>query len=600
MAAKSSDTQKPKIWLLDDRDIGVGSTRTAASDSNFTNLSYDQDYCIIMDKRLSESRDTDLEKDLTTDFGALRSGGALNLLSWEAFALLSQYAGVGILMGVFGALQYPLFLNYLHMEGYQTASYNVLTSLGWSSKIFFGMISDCFPIFGYQRRPYMVIGWLLCAVCCLLMAITPFPAPYYGTDDLALRQPNKTELTANESKFINLEAPSSAGFFIVMSMLASLGYVLADAAADAMVVQYAQREPAAIRGRVQTAIYFTRDTFSMVPTLLVGFCMNGVKFGGTFSWSISPNLVYAILVVPCVLAAYSAFALMVEEKVDRTSFTQYLRNTWMLLQQRVVWQICAFKFFNTVFYSYISTLNDPVASNWVGVNPVVSSAFSILYQIIRVGAMFGIGKYALNWDWRASIALSTVVVVVYDGVLNFLAIWGVMRNQFFQSGLSNLEAIPDAAIFLFGGYLLVEIAEVGNEGLVYALLTSVQNLAIPLSTVLAKSVDSYFDANVDAMKQDDTAVRWQVSYAFIAQAGFKLFSLVFLVLMPRQKAYVQVLKRTGSLSRVAAATVVFVFFAGYIYNLTTNIMSIYPSTACLRIAGGKGCPLPGETDTESK
>ncbi|CAK4244151.1 unnamed protein product [Aphanomyces euteiches] len=72
-------------------------------------------------------------------------------------------------------------------------------------------------------------------------------------------------------------------------------------------------------------------------------------------------------------------------------------------------------------------------------------------------------------------------------------------------------------------------------------------------------------------------------------AAFKLGSLAFLVLLPRQKEYVQVLKRTGSLSKLAGGLVVFLFLLGYAYNLTTNLLSIYPSTSCLRIAGGKGC-----------
>ncbi|CAK4244154.1 unnamed protein product [Aphanomyces euteiches] len=144
-------------------------------------------------------------------------------------------------------------------------------------------------------------------------------------------------------------------------------------------------------------------------------------------------------------------------------------------------------------------------------------------------------------------------------------------------------------LFLFGAYLLVEVVEIGNEGLVYALLSTVANLASPLSTVVAKTVDSFFNARLADIQRDDSAVRWQVTYSFIMAAAFKLGSLAFLVLMPRQKAYVQVLKRTGSLSKLAGALVVVCFFMVYAYNLTTNLLSIYPSTSCLRIAGGKGC-----------
>ena len=38
-----------------------------------------------------------------------------------------------------------------------TASY-AITMVFWSYKVFFGFLSDCFPILGYKRKPYIVIG----------------------------------------------------------------------------------------------------------------------------------------------------------------------------------------------------------------------------------------------------------------------------------------------------------------------------------------------------------------------------------------------------------------------------------------------------------
>ncbi|KAH9122142.1 hypothetical protein LEN26_010362 [Aphanomyces euteiches] len=578
----SKQPERPKIWLLPEHDADLIEKRIL---SETTSTTYDYSCFILETDRNFHSPMSEEPDECEIEIGALRPGGALDLLSLEAFGLLSQYAAVGILLGVFNALQYPLFQNYLHMEGYQTASYSVLITLGWTSKIFFGILSDCLPIFGYKRRPYMVIGWAICGVCCLLMAISPFPAPYYGKPGLK----GLDNLTAEQETFINHKAPTSASFFIVMSMAASLGYVMADVAADAMVVHYAQREPAAIRGRVQTAIYFTRDSFTMIPMLVVGFCMNDYKYGGQFTWSISPTLVYACLTIPCVIAAYGALIHVVEEKADHRGIGQYMQNVWNLLKQRVVWQVCAFMFFNGLFFGYDSTLFDPISSIWVQVMPLVSTSFSIVSQLFRVVAMFVIGKYALNWDWRAGIAVSSVVLVVFDTTIKGMAIWNVYRNQYFQCMLLTLEAIPNAFIFLFSSYLIVEIVQVGNEGLVYALLTTCSNMATPLSIVMAKLVDSFWNATLDDIQIDDTSVRWQVTYSYICAASFKLFSLVFLALMPRQKAYVHVLRRTGSSSTLAGTVVLVIFALGYVYNIVNNVLSIFQSTSCLRIAGGKGC-----------
>ncbi|KAH9111435.1 hypothetical protein LEN26_013463 [Aphanomyces euteiches] len=602
MASKAPVPGQPKIWLLPPNE-----TEQSIQLSGTTDVSTGNDYCAMLEASKC-TKTADLPTEDEHGSGALRPGGALNLFSAEAFGLLSQYAGVGILLGVFNALIYPLFQNYLHMEGYQSQSYKVLISLGWASKIFFGILTDCLPIFGYKRRPYMVLGWAICGLCCLIMAITKFPDPYNGKPGLR----GLNNLTAEQLKYINDDAPTSVDLFIVLSMIASLGFVMADVAADAMVVQYAQREPIAIRGRIQTAIYFTRDTFMMVPMLVVGFCMNDYKYGGPFSWSIGPNALYAGLTIPCLVGVYAAFALIVEEKAVSMTFRQYLHDLWELLQLRVVWQICAFKFFNLIFGSYISTLADPISSIWVHVQPLVATSFAIVAQFVRVVVMFIIGKYALSWDWRTNhdghfnchlgrhghiypyrrdftMAISTVILVVMDTFIRTVAIWDVYRNQYFQNVTIALESIPNAFLFLFGTYVIVEIVQIGNEGTVYALVGSISNLASPLSIVSAKLVDSLWSATLKDIQRDDSTVRWQVTYAFICAACFKLFSLAFLFLMPRQKAYVHLLRRTGGSSPIAGCLVVAIFTFGYVFNLVSNILSIFKSTSCLRIAGGKGC-----------
>ncbi|KAF0709210.1 hypothetical protein As57867_006033, partial [Aphanomyces stellatus] len=83
--------------------------------------------------------------------GAIAEGGAISLLSREAMGLFAQYAAIGVIYGMIPGLNYPIFNVYLQLEGYQTASYSTLVNLGWSFKVFMGMFSDCFPIFGYRR-----------------------------------------------------------------------------------------------------------------------------------------------------------------------------------------------------------------------------------------------------------------------------------------------------------------------------------------------------------------------------------------------------------------------------------------------------------------
>ncbi|KAJ0390833.1 hypothetical protein ATCC90586_011412 [Pythium insidiosum] len=129
----------------------------------------------------------------------------------------------------------------------------------------------------------------------------------------------------------------------------------------------------------------------------------------------------------------------------------------------------------------------------------------------------------------------------------------------------------------------------GNEGVVYGLVTTVNNLASPFATTMSKNVNSLFDVTNDQIQLDTNHVRWHVTYTIWISYAMMILSLGWLVLLPPQKAETQELRRNGKRSNgMAAFTVFYVFFA-LCWSVMTNVLSIYPNTKCLRIAGGRGC-----------
>ncbi|OQR89749.1 Folate-Biopterin Transporter (FBT) Family [Thraustotheca clavata] len=524
--------------------------------------------------------------------GALTEGGALNIFSREAFALFAQYFAIGIIYGMLPALQMPVYNNYLRLEGYQTSAYSVLVTLGWSFKVFFGMLSDCFPIFGYRRKPYMLFGWTVATVCLAVMTFSPFGAPY--CDARKIKCPSVTPPIANLTRdntrqYYNFDAPNGGTKFIVLTVIVGFGYVMSDCAADAMVVQYAQREPLAIRGRTQTAIYIVRYIGTMLAQLCVAFMMNGKVYGGTFDWATTPNVMYAICLVPCVCIILSTIFVLVEIKTDGTTFREWVASFWSLLKTRVMWQVCAFKFINSVFASFGATPASPIAKTWAGVTPLNDSLSGVLGSLIWALMMTFIAKWGLNWNWRWIIAGTTLVIISIDSIIVYLTIWDVVRNQWFFNGVGLAEYVPSAARFMVASYCAVELADVGNEGATYGLITTVANLASPFASVIYKLIDSYFDVSQAQISKDDTHVRYQVSYVYLISYSFKIAALGWLFLLPPQKTELQELKRRGGRSVLAGGICVFVFFFALVFSVTTNFMSIFPSTKCYRIAGGQGC-----------
>ncbi|OQS05398.1 Folate-Biopterin Transporter (FBT) Family [Thraustotheca clavata] len=565
---RASDQTPPntthKIWLLDQQQL---------------------DEIVVMEQSFGEKEE--VEKPNDNNNGALREGGAISLTSPEALALFSQYAGVGLVLGALPALAYPVYNVYLQMEGYQVASYSSLMRLPWSVKIFMGMFSDCFPIQGYRRRSYMLIGWIACILSCGIMAATAFPDPYYGLDRLQ-GLPLANISKDDQAKYINLSAPQSGSLFIMLSTVATFGSVLVAVASDAMTVQYAQREPIAVRGKIQTMIYIVRDSFRQIPAIIIGFAMNSPRYGGDYSWSISPNAIFGLLIAPALMGIVTASWFLVEHKVEIVSWRPYFRSLWYLIQLRVMWQLCAYNFFSVMFMYVDETVSSPTLELWVHADALNVQLFSVLGGLLAPVTYALISKFALHWDWRSSIVISTFVWVALRVVFQIPVVWNMIRNQYFVLFGQAVMDLPTNVSFLFPLYAAVEVADIGNEGVVYALLSSVGNLGYFFGPVLTKTIDSFFAVSRNDLRRDDTAVRSQATYCYIISYTVKIAALVLIVLLPRQKAHVQLLKRRGESSRVAGMAVVVVFILVLIYALIANCLSFFKQTYCYRIAGGAG------------
>ncbi|CAJ1365759.1 unnamed protein product [Effrenium voratum] len=198
--------------------------------------------------------------------GALAFGEEVDIYELRNSGFLLQYFAVGVIYGGLPATIYGFFLGYLNVPGYVYATASVVTTMPWSFKVLFGLLNDCLPIRGYRRKPYMVLGWSLCFATLVILAMKPLPEPYY------CRSPDGG---LDEDRVCNAEAQWAGGSFAMLMCLAALGYVIADVAADGLMVEFAQREPEEKRGTIQTTIYLVRSLGCIASVALVGVGMNG-------------------------------------------------------------------------------------------------------------------------------------------------------------------------------------------------------------------------------------------------------------------------------------------------------------------------------------
>ncbi|KAG3015901.1 hypothetical protein PC120_g11922 [Phytophthora cactorum] len=519
--------------------------------------------------------------------GALREGGMPVLTSKENVGLLFQYVVVGLVYGLLPGTIYPFMQNYLNCSGAQVTAAQQLVVLPWSFKVFYGILSDCRPICGYRRRPYMIIGWGVCFIMLLIMCIMPIGKPYFTVP--SDRNVDVADYTPEIEARINYSAPNEGAKYVIIMLFCAVGYVLSDVCADAITCELAQREPIDQRGKTQSCIYTVRTAMVIFGEILVGFFFNGEDYGGDFDFSLSfPQLMIIVAVLTLPVFPMTWFFIK-EEKSEAANLREYIRNFWELLCSRAMYQIIAYIFFSGIFVNITYTGSSPVASKMVGVTPINSTLSDILGNLLFAAGIMITSKWGLHWNWRWMTVATGAVVIIVDCTVSLLVIWDVFRSQWFWLGPPIAVQLPYGVGWIISSFCVVELAQVGNEAAVYGLVTTVSNVAQPFATSITLAIDGPFNVTNERVQADTHSVRADITYTITIMYAMTIFSWVFLFLLPPQKAETQELVRKGGHSKLLGGVTVFYLSFSLVWSIMTNIMAMFDSTSCLIIAGGTGC-----------
>eukprot|EP00931_Biecheleriopsis_adriatica_P038163 TRINITY_DN21889_c0_g1_i1.p1 TRINITY_DN21889_c0_g1~~TRINITY_DN21889_c0_g1_i1.p1 ORF type:complete len:598 (-),score=111.79 TRINITY_DN21889_c0_g1_i1:139-1893(-) len=515
-------------------------------------------------------------------------------------AFLLQYFSVGIIYGGLPSTTYGFFLGYLSVPSYVYASVSVMCVLPWSFKFLFGLINDTLPIRGQHRKPYMVIGWAFCATVLFILSMQELPDPYWCVDDftgeyIKKQQQLSADGEAVPAKPCNPDARKQGGRFTVLMMLAAMGYVIADVAADGLLVQYAKQEDDSSRGTMQANAYMSRTIGSALSHLFVGLCMNSKLYNGSFSWGLSFSEICRLFAIPAATMVPISFFCVREvrgNKKGRMSCEEYMAASWDLLCSKAFFFVVIFTFGTPLVQGIHSTAGGLVKEEWAQVRNFQNQLFSIAGKLLFTLGLWLVKNYFLHVSWRMLLVVTNIILWAIDSTFTTLTIFDVVRNQYFYLGETVLVEIPEAAIFVVTTFVIVEMADDGNEGLVYGILTTCQNLGTPFARALANLLYGTFRpslSDVENYIQDSKSFRWTVFWSFLLSYGFGVLSLGLLWFLPNQKQEASTRKMTWRRQDHYAWATVLLLSLSLTYSLTVNLLSTFPSTMCLRIVGGAGC-----------
>ncbi|RLN96208.1 hypothetical protein BBJ28_00015472 [Nothophytophthora sp. Chile5] len=520
--------------------------------------------------------------------GSLRPpNGSVSAYSWENLGMLTHIAAVGVVYGTVSGVIYAVLNNYLHMSTTMVATATALVTFPRALRLFTGMLTDCVPIFGYRRRPYMILGWMLSFVSCLLMAAIPLGDPYYG--DPALSDIATIDMTPEQLAHINLGAPNHGVRLIILMMIANFGTVIAYSGFNGALMDVSQRESEAMRGTAVGDVNIMHYIFMIVSSFMTGLGLNSEDYGGTFSWTMGFNAIMWVCAAASLLTIPFSWYCIQEVKGERASMPPFtfLSN---LLQERVIYRYAAFRFFYNVSSSIAVTASSAIQSDWAKVEPLNSGIASMLTALLTLSGTYLIKSRGLSWNWRYIIIVCEICVVCVDALPTLLTIWDVYRSQWFWLGVPLVAEVPTAAAGFVCQLFMLEIENTqGFEATLLGLGVTTESIGTPFATVLTKTIDGYLDIGRTFIEQDDHHVRSQVTYAYLIAYAFNLLSVIFVLWLPRQKAEIHQMQHEGQKSKFwgIVSMVYLAFSLGW--TLMTNVLSLFDSTSCLRIAGGSGC-----------
>ncbi|CAE7267524.1 unnamed protein product [Symbiodinium natans] len=508
-----------------------------------------------------------------------------SIWTWRTCGLPLGGFFLAFLNSAASSIVYGFFLGYMGLDSYVLMSIAALMKLPQVFLLPFGMLTDCLPIFGYNRKPYFVASWIICGSALLVMSLRPLPAPYYcqnpdGSYD-TMRPPCNPSIHADKNWYV-------FPLFILVA-----GVQLGCVAGEGLLLEYSQLEPIQCRGKMKAEFTIVTMAGSLVSSAVVGVFLNKKEYLGTFDWGLSFRGFTALcLVLATCLIPISLFCVQEPKKLKRPSCIGHVKSSWNLVKSKGFSTVLLFAFVAQFFNSISTTAGPLVRSQWAGVRVLQQQLFVMGSMLVMMAATWFYKVYLLQTCWRKAIFIATVLVTVSDSIPTFLTIFDVVRNQYFFLGEDILSAVPTTALALIYSLMVIELAEPGQEGLCFGLIGTVQHASLPISTALSNQVFGLFKPSLSKLENyvtDTPAFRTTVALSFALAYGASLLGMCALPLVPRQKADVERRKKEWSPSSIMAILVLEIPTLCLPYGVAVLLLSSQPSTACLRWIGGPGC-----------
>ena len=362
--------------------------------------------------------------------------------SAELIAILTVYFVQGIL-GL-ARLAISFFLkDELALSPAQVSALFGIVALPWIIKPVFGFISDGLPLFGYRRRPYLVLSGLLGAISWVSLA-TVVHTPIAATAAIAL---------------------------------GSLSVAISDVIVDSLVVERARAESQGEAGSLQSLCWGASSVGSLITAYFSGLLLEHFTTRTVF-W-ITASFPLIISAVAWLIAESP-----VSVRSDLSTVKNQLRQLRQALSQKSIWLPTAFIFIwqgtpsaDSAFFFF--------TTNELGFQPEFLGRVRLVTSIASLMGVWLFQRFLKTIPFRVIFGWSTVFSAVL-GMTMLLLVTHTNRalgidDRWFSLGDSLVLTVMGQIAYMPVLVLAARLCPPGVEATLFAMLMSVSNLAGLLS-----------------------------------------------------------------------------------------------------------------------
>ena len=360
----------------------------------------------------------------------------------ELIAILLIYFVQGIL-GL-ARLAVSFFLkDELGMSPAEVSAMLGVVALPWIIKPVFGFMSDGLPIFGYRRRPYIVLSGLLGTAAWVSLA-TIVHTPLAATGAIALT---------------------------------SLGLAVSDVIADSLVVERARKESVADAGSLQSLSWGASALGGLVTAYLSGSLLQ----------HFSTQTIFLITASFPLIVSATAWLIAEEETNKRTDFETVKDQVKQLRQavtQKTIWLPTAFLFVlqatpssDSAFFFF--------TTNELGFQPEFLGRVRLVTSLAALAGVWLFQRFLKTVPFRVIFGWSTVIATALGMTTLLLVTHGNralgIDDRWFSIGDSLILTVIGQIAYMPVLILSARLCPPGVEATLFALLMSIINLAGLLS-----------------------------------------------------------------------------------------------------------------------